>query len=89
MLAEKVLDERFTAASGAWALFPDPSGNLHRFVAGVDEPCALLDVITPPYSPASEAHAQQRFAYYQEFPYELHTNQSTITRVRIYTDSEY
>jgi hypothetical protein len=58
-------------------------------VAGVDQPCALLDVITPPYSPASEAHAQQRFAYYQEFPYELHTNQSTITRVRIYTDSEY
>jgi cysteamine dioxygenase len=68
MLVEKVLDERFTAASGAWALSPDPSGNLHRFVAGVDQPCALLDVITPPYSPASEAHAQQRFAYYQEFP---------------------
>jgi cysteamine dioxygenase len=80
MLTEKVLDDRFTAASSARALFPDAGGNLHRFVAGEEEPCAFLDVITPPYSPASEAHAQQRFAYYQEFPFELHHP----SRVRIY-----
>ncbi|CAN6309996.1 unnamed protein product, partial [Urochloa humidicola] len=58
------------AASGAWVLFPDAGGNLHRIVTGEDGPCALLDVITPPYSPTSET--QQRFAFYKDIPYELH-----------------
>ncbi|CAN6282058.1 unnamed protein product [Urochloa humidicola] len=72
MLAQKVLDNEFTAASGAWVLFPDAGGNLHRIVTGEDGPCALLDVITPPYSPTSET--QQRFAFYKDIPYELHPN---------------
>ncbi|CAL4926477.1 unnamed protein product [Urochloa decumbens] len=71
-LAQKVLDNEFTAASGAWVLFPDAGGNLHRFVAGEDGPCALLDVMTPRYSPTSET--QERFAFYKDIPYELHPN---------------
>ncbi|KAF8684358.1 hypothetical protein HU200_044245 [Digitaria exilis] len=79
MLAEKVLDREFTSASGAWVLFPETGGNLHRFVAVKDEPCAFLDVITPRYSPTSET--QQQFAFYKDFPYELHPTY-TISKPR-------
>nr|CAB3498738.1 unnamed protein product [Digitaria exilis] len=82
MLAEKVLDREFTSASGAWVLFPETGGNLHRFVAVKDGPCAFLDVITPRYSPTSET--QQQFAFYKDFPYELHPSKhSTVLKPRI------
>lgn len=68
MLAEKVLDQEFTVASGAWVLFPDSGGNMHRFVAGEDGPCAFLDVITPSYSPEKQGLC----AFYQDCPYDLH-----------------
>ncbi|CAL4935013.1 unnamed protein product [Urochloa decumbens] len=76
MLAQKVLDNEFTAASGAWVLFPDAGGNLHRFVTGEDGPCALLDVMTPSYSPTSET--QERFAFYKDIPYELHPTTDVV-----------
>jgi cysteamine dioxygenase len=69
-LARNVLDDEFTAASGAWVLFPNAGGNLRRFRAGEDGPSALLDVMTPSYSLTSKT--QERFAFYKDFPYELH-----------------
>ncbi|KAJ1294340.1 hypothetical protein BS78_01G139400 [Paspalum vaginatum] len=66
MLAEKVLDRDATPASGTWVLFPNSGGNMHRFVAGENEHCAFLDVLTPPYARTG----RRRCAYYQDFPYE-------------------
>ncbi|GJM96059.1 hypothetical protein PR202_ga12865 [Eleusine coracana subsp. coracana] len=68
MLAEKALDQEFTAACGAWVLFPDSCGNMHRFVAGEDGPCAFLDVVTPSYSPAKQGPC----SFYRDMPYDLH-----------------
>ncbi|KAK3146576.1 hypothetical protein QOZ80_3BG0268260 [Eleusine coracana subsp. coracana] len=68
MLAEKALDHEFTAACGAWVLFPDSGGNMHRFVAGEDGPCAFLDVVTPSYSPAKQGPC----SFYRDLPYDLH-----------------
>ncbi|KAL6637202.1 hypothetical protein ACP70R_024774 [Stipagrostis hirtigluma subsp. patula] len=75
MLAEKVLDGDFTAASGAWVLFPDAGGNMHRFRAGEDGPCAFLDVLTPPYSPARQGAC----AFYQDIPYHLHDDPDAVS----------
>ncbi|WVZ59974.1 hypothetical protein U9M48_010052, partial [Paspalum notatum var. saurae] len=66
MLAEKVLDRDATPASGTWVLFPNSGGNMHRFVAGENDHCAFLDVLTPPYA----ATGRRRCAYYQDFSYE-------------------
>ena len=66
MLAEKVLGHDATPASGTWVLFPNSGGNMHRFVAGENDHCAFLDVLTPPYA----ATGRRRCAYYQDFSYE-------------------
>ncbi|OEL20059.1 hypothetical protein BAE44_0018923 [Dichanthelium oligosanthes] len=66
MLAEKVLDHNVRAASGAWVLFPNVGGNMHRFVAGEETHCAFLDVLAPPYSPKEQRHCN----YYKDSPYE-------------------
>jgi hypothetical protein len=41
-------DEVLTAPREAVVLFPRSGGNMHAFTAVT--PCAILDVITPPYS---------------------------------------
>uniref|UniRef100_A0A0E0KGY9 cysteine dioxygenase n=1 Tax=Oryza punctata TaxID=4537 RepID=A0A0E0KGY9_ORYPU len=69
-LVNKVLDHVVEAGCGTWVLYPSTGGNLHRFVAGVDEPCAFLDVLTPPYSEDS----RRRCTFYREYPFELHRN---------------
>ncbi|CAN6287347.1 unnamed protein product [Urochloa humidicola] len=66
-LAEKVLDRELTPASGAWVLFPESGGNMHRFVAGEEAHCAFLDVLAPPYSLAEK----RTCAYYRDSPCEL------------------
>lgn len=71
MLAKKVLDHDLTTASGTWVLYPNAGGNMHRFVAGEEGPCAFLDVLTPPYSSPSQ---RRSCTFYQDFPYELHPN---------------
>jgi cysteamine dioxygenase len=68
-LAEKVVDHDVTPASGTWVLFPDSGGNMHRFVAGEEVPCAFLDVLTPPYAPTGRQ--RRRCTYYRDLPCDL------------------
>lgn len=75
MLAKKVLDHDLTTASGTWVLYPNAGGNMHRFVAGEEGPCAFLDVLTPPYSSPSQ---RQSCTFYQDFPYELHPSKQQL-----------
>lgn len=65
---KKVLDHVVEAGCGTWVLYPSTGGNLHRFVAGVDGPCAFLDVLTPPYSEGR----LRRCTFYRDYPFQLH-----------------
>ncbi|KAF0923759.1 hypothetical protein E2562_006720 [Oryza meyeriana var. granulata] len=67
-LAKRVLDHDVAAGCGTWVLYPSTGGNLHRFVAGGDEPCAFLDVLTPPYS----LGPRRRCTFYRDYPFDLH-----------------
>lgn len=67
-LVKKVLDHVVEAGCGTWVLYPSTGGNLHRFVAGVDGPCAFLDVLTPPYSEGR----LRRCTFYRDYPFQLH-----------------
>uniref|UniRef100_A0A0E0NZ13 cysteine dioxygenase n=1 Tax=Oryza rufipogon TaxID=4529 RepID=A0A0E0NZ13_ORYRU len=69
-LVKKVLDHVVEAGCGTWVLYPSTGGNLHRFVAGVDGPCAFLDVLTPPYSEGR----LRRCTFYRDYPFQLHRN---------------
>lgn len=60
-LANLVLDADFSAPSETLVLYPEAGGNMHRFAAAT--PCALLDVLGPPYSKDRDC------TYYQDFPY--------------------
>uniref|UniRef100_J3LR90 cysteine dioxygenase n=1 Tax=Oryza brachyantha TaxID=4533 RepID=J3LR90_ORYBR len=60
-LAEVVRDGGFSAPSDTLVLYPAAGGNMHRFTAAT--PCALLDVLGPPYSKDRDC------TYYQDFPY--------------------
>ncbi|XP_024312563.1 plant cysteine oxidase 1 [Brachypodium distachyon] len=66
LLAQKVLDKEFTPESGAWALYPDTGGNVHRLAAGADGPCAFIDVLSPPYgSPLQQIGG----SFYEDMPF--------------------
>ncbi|KAF8684375.1 hypothetical protein HU200_044265 [Digitaria exilis] len=67
ILAEKVLDHDITKDSGAWVLFPDTGGNVHRFVAGEETYCAFLNVLTPSSSPP--ANQRRCSTFYKDIPY--------------------
>ncbi|KAF0923762.1 hypothetical protein E2562_006722 [Oryza meyeriana var. granulata] len=60
-LAEVVVDSGFSAPSDTLVLYPAAGGNMHRFTAAT--PCAILDVLGPPYSEDRDC------TYYQDFPY--------------------
>lgn len=47
-LAGRVVDEVFKAPHEPSILFPRSGGNIHSFTALT--PCAILDVLSPPYS---------------------------------------
>jgi hypothetical protein len=65
-LARLVSDQVITAPAPISVLFPESGGNIHAFTAIT--PCAILDVLTPPYAPASGRDC----TYYKEqFPPEL------------------
>ncbi|GBG67584.1 hypothetical protein CBR_g713 [Chara braunii] len=59
-LAKRVLDEVMTAPCDATTLFPTSGGNIHAFTALT--PCAVLDVLAPPYCPDGGRHC----TYYHE-----------------------
>ncbi|KAL9267076.1 Plant cysteine oxidase 3-like protein [Drosera capensis] len=62
-LAKLAADKVLTASSGTSVLFPKTGGNLHCFTAVT--PCAVFDVLAPPYREA----AGRRCTYYIDYPY--------------------
>ncbi|MCL7036848.1 hypothetical protein MKW94_019063 [Papaver nudicaule] len=62
-LAKLVVDKVVTAPCEASALFPKSGGNLHCFTAVT--PCAVLDVLAPPYGET----AGRKCTYYHDYPY--------------------
>ncbi|XP_062211968.1 plant cysteine oxidase 2-like isoform X2 [Phragmites australis] len=63
-LAKLVLDADLVAPRDALVLYPESGGNMHRFTAAT--PCAVLDILGPPYSENRDC------TYYQDFPYSHH-----------------
>ncbi|KAI5019100.1 hypothetical protein ZWY2020_043988 [Hordeum vulgare] len=61
-LAELVLDDVFTAPCDTSVLYPTAGGNMHRFTA--ISPCAILDILGPPYSLAEDRDC----TYYSDVP---------------------
>ncbi|XP_044947132.1 plant cysteine oxidase 1-like [Hordeum vulgare subsp. vulgare] len=61
-LAELVLDDVFTAPCDTSVLYPTAGGNMHRFTAIA--PCAILDILGPPYSLAEDRDC----TYYEDVP---------------------
>jgi hypothetical protein len=62
-LAKVNTDAVFDASSETVVLYPENGGNLHCFTALT--PCAVLDVLGPPYNRADGRDC----AYYDESPY--------------------
>lgn len=61
-LARLEVDSDFTAPCNTSILYPTAGGNIHSFTAWT--PCAVLDVMGPPYSKADDRDC----TYYREFP---------------------
>ncbi|RDX74404.1 Plant cysteine oxidase 2, partial [Mucuna pruriens] len=62
-LAKVKADKVFTAACDTSVLYPTTGGNIHEFTAIT--PCAVLDVIGPPYSKEDGRDC----SYYRDHPY--------------------
>ena len=62
-LAKVKVDSVFTAPCSTSVLYPADGGNMHCFTALT--PCAVLDVLCPPYSDPDGRHC----AYYLDFPF--------------------
>lgn len=61
-LAKLKTDSVFTAPCNASVLYPTTGGNIHAFTAIT--PCAVLDVLGPPYS----AEDGRDCTYYKDYP---------------------
>ncbi|XAR51767.1 Cysteamine dioxygenase [Bertholletia excelsa] len=62
-LAKVKVDSEFTAPCNTSILYPADGGNMHCFTALT--PCAVLDVLGPPYSEPDGRHC----TYYLEYPF--------------------
>ena len=62
-LAKVHADSDLTAPCKTSVLYPNAGGNMHCFTALT--PCAMLDVLGPPYSDDEGRHC----TYYNDFPY--------------------
>lgn len=66
-LAKLVADQVLSAPCESSALYPRSGGNIHC-LTGVT-PCAVLDVLAPPYSTEDDRNC----TYYRDFPYSSHS----------------
>lgn len=62
-LAKVKVNSQFTAPCSTKVLFPDDGGNMHCFTALT--PCAVLDVLGPPYNDDEGRHC----TYFHDFPF--------------------
>ncbi|KAL6182958.1 hypothetical protein ACLB2K_044369 [Fragaria x ananassa] len=62
-LAKLAVDKVVTAPCGTSVLYPNSGGNLHSFTAVT--PCAVLDILTPPYN----EDLGRKCTYYRDYPY--------------------
>ncbi|KAK3440385.1 hypothetical protein EUGRSUZ_B00664 [Eucalyptus grandis] len=62
-LSKLAVDNVLTAPCPTSVLYPNTGGNLHCFTAIT--PCAMLDILSPPYS----EDAGRRCTYYCDYPY--------------------
>ncbi|EYU38160.1 hypothetical protein ABFS82_04G140300 [Erythranthe guttata] len=61
-LAKLAVDKVLTAPCSTSVLYPSSGGNLHSFTAIT--PCAVLDILAPPY----DEFAGRRCSYYRDYP---------------------
>ncbi|CAN1261773.1 Plant cysteine oxidase 2 [Linum perenne] len=64
-LAKLVADEDYSAPCDTSVLYPTTGGNIHQFTALT--PCAILDVLGPPYS----VEDGRDCSYYRDFAYQV------------------
>lgn len=62
-LAKLAVDKVLNAPCDTSVLYPKHGGNLHCFTAVT--PCAMLDILTPPY----REEEGRRCTYYHDYPY--------------------
>lgn len=62
-LAKLAVDKVVTAPCGTSVLYPKSGGNLHSFTAVT--PCAVLDILTPPY----REDLGRKCTYYRDYPF--------------------
>uniref|UniRef100_A0A6N2LGV7 cysteine dioxygenase n=1 Tax=Salix viminalis TaxID=40686 RepID=A0A6N2LGV7_SALVM len=62
-LAKLTVDKILTAPCETSVLYPKRGGNLHCFTAV--SPCAVLDILTPPY----RENAGRKCTYYHDYPF--------------------
>ncbi|XP_057437751.1 plant cysteine oxidase 2-like [Lotus japonicus] len=79
-LAKLKADNVFTAPCDTSVLYPTTGGNIHEFTAIT--PCAVLDVIGPPYSKEDGRDC----SYYRDHPYAAFPNEE-ISEVKDKNDS--
>ncbi|XVE90213.1 hypothetical protein DITRI_Ditri20bG0061100 [Diplodiscus trichospermus] len=70
-LARLEADTVFTAPCDTSVLYPTTGGNIHQFTAIT--PCAVLDVLGPPYSKEDDRDC----SYYKDIPYSAFSNGET------------
>ncbi|KAG4396114.1 hypothetical protein GLYMA_19G115600v4 [Glycine max] len=80
-LARLKVDKVFTSSCGTSVLYPTTGGNIHEFTAIT--PCAVLDVIGPPYSKEDGRDC----SYYRDHPYTCFPNERIIGEAKEENDS--
>lgn len=73
-LAKLIADSVYTAPCDTSVLYPNTGGNMHEFTAIT--PCAVLDVLGPPYSKEDGRDC----SYYRDHPYDAFSSKQQVHR---------